>query len=80
MLTDALTGVAVETTTLRSGIDRYLELLTSTERLKQINDGCPALSANVGRCLLGHMKFHNGFNHLTTQSIPQPARLTWCCV
>lgn len=74
---DAMDGVTVEAPSLRSGVDRHLKLLASTKRLEQIDDGRPTLATNVGRRLLSHMKFHNGFNPLTTPAIPQPSRLTY---
>ncbi len=69
-LVDGVGRVAVEPAALRTGVDRHLEVLASTERFEQINHHGPALAAYDRGCPLGDLDAHDITNPRRWSVIP----------
>lgn len=70
-IAEAMTPVTVELAPLRVGVDRHLELLSSTEWFKEVDHRDSAALSNHGRGLLGHIDLHATINPCLRRMIPR---------
>ena len=67
---DLCSVVGVEPAAGCTSVDRHLELLASTVRLEQIDDGRAALPGDVGHGGFGDIESHGGVNRCGAAEIP----------